>query len=458
MDLYLCLTPITVTISTLYTPYRSCPDCGKESQFGFGAVVMPFKSFVCDLCKSAHQSYSHRVKSVTMSNWNMDEVKVLAAENGGGNLRVLDTWHGGMSAAECGRPSPQSDLNAIKRFVQRVYIDKAFYRDAPLRTTSKPKHSAPKAQKSPQQKKKAPTSPVLPSAVLAPGGTTASDLLSFEAFPPPAPAARTADFVADFGDFAAPPSGVPAAANLSNLSSSSSSSSSFAFMNSSSSGSTNGNTQNNGSDCSQFGDFSNFASSSQQISTAMNGGGGPASTTSFDSLTSSTVGSSTNSSMSGSPGVFDPFATTSAPPVLTASQSVPVTTNYSAAAMGRHGGLMPQPMSTGNLMQQQQQQQQMQQQRQQQMQQQMQHHPAMTAQAPGMIQRSFSAPSASQASAMANNSSAAISMMMGPGGGGQRGPYLTPQQQAWLSQQQQQAGTAASNDPFAGLGSMKQRI
>lgn len=82
---------------------------------------MSFKTFVCDICKvgfagllsmpsfevnvvksplslcfllicllpcpppqSAHQSYSHRVKSVTMSNWEQPEVDILMAKNGGG--------------------------------------------------------------------------------------------------------------------------------------------------------------------------------------------------------------------------------------------------------------------------------------------------------------------------------------------------------------------------------------
>ena len=34
--------------------------------------------------RPAHQSYSHRVQSVTMSNWAMDEVEILEHRNGGG--------------------------------------------------------------------------------------------------------------------------------------------------------------------------------------------------------------------------------------------------------------------------------------------------------------------------------------------------------------------------------------
>ncbi|CAJ1387235.1 unnamed protein product [Effrenium voratum] len=52
-----------------------CPNCLKEESLGFGAVCMTFKTFICHDCKSAHQSFSHRCKSVQMSVWTMDEVK-----------------------------------------------------------------------------------------------------------------------------------------------------------------------------------------------------------------------------------------------------------------------------------------------------------------------------------------------------------------------------------------------
>ena len=44
---------------------------------------MKFKIFICSDCKSCHQAFSHRCKSVTMSNWSMAEVDVLRHENGG---------------------------------------------------------------------------------------------------------------------------------------------------------------------------------------------------------------------------------------------------------------------------------------------------------------------------------------------------------------------------------------
>jgi hypothetical protein len=41
---------------------KQCVNCGADSQFGHGNIVEKFRSFVCGDCKSAHQSFSHRVK------------------------------------------------------------------------------------------------------------------------------------------------------------------------------------------------------------------------------------------------------------------------------------------------------------------------------------------------------------------------------------------------------------
>ena len=37
--------------------------------------MFAFARFICHDCKSAHQSFSHRCKSVQMSVWTMEEVK-----------------------------------------------------------------------------------------------------------------------------------------------------------------------------------------------------------------------------------------------------------------------------------------------------------------------------------------------------------------------------------------------
>ena len=37
-----------------------CADCDEKSEWGFGAVVVPYGSFVCNLCKQVRHRYTHR--------------------------------------------------------------------------------------------------------------------------------------------------------------------------------------------------------------------------------------------------------------------------------------------------------------------------------------------------------------------------------------------------------------
>ena len=53
-----------------------------------------------DLCKSAHQSFSHRTKSVSMSVWKPDEVWPLYGSKGGGNELARATWFATMTDAD----------------------------------------------------------------------------------------------------------------------------------------------------------------------------------------------------------------------------------------------------------------------------------------------------------------------------------------------------------------------
>jgi len=100
---------------------RVCPNCLKEDSLGFHAVCMPYKTFICGDCKSAHQSFSHRTKSVTQSIWTMEEVKVLDPKRGGGNKAARAHWLAKVPEAE--RPTADSSLDKFKQFIERAYID-----------------------------------------------------------------------------------------------------------------------------------------------------------------------------------------------------------------------------------------------------------------------------------------------------------------------------------------------
>merc|ERR1719399_545172 len=83
---------------------KECATCNHTDRMGYKDVCMKFKTFVCSDCKSAHQAFSHRCKSVTMSNWTMMEVQALDEKNNGGNRAAVRQWLA--NAPESMRPSP----------------------------------------------------------------------------------------------------------------------------------------------------------------------------------------------------------------------------------------------------------------------------------------------------------------------------------------------------------------
>ena len=96
---------------------KICANCNNVSRLGFGAICTKYSTFVCDLCKvgrkrisagadarvepqSAHQSFSHRTKSVSMSVWKVEEVWPLHSQKGGGNDAARALWFAKMSEAD----------------------------------------------------------------------------------------------------------------------------------------------------------------------------------------------------------------------------------------------------------------------------------------------------------------------------------------------------------------------
>jgi hypothetical protein len=102
-----------------------CPNCGTYSKYGFNTVCIKYLTFVCNLCKTAHQAVSHRCKSLTMSSWDQGEVLKLKKN---GNEVARNTW---LAAAPepgmGGRPKEGDDVNVFKRFVVAVYEEKKYY-------------------------------------------------------------------------------------------------------------------------------------------------------------------------------------------------------------------------------------------------------------------------------------------------------------------------------------------
>lgn len=137
---------------------------------GFRCVSVKFGTFVCSYCKAGHQAFSHRIKSVGMSTFTVDEV-VMARTLGNKHARAV--WLGKLRSKDLRRqaPSPTSRPEEWHAWIKSIYLDKQFYKcsshlpslgTGPL---GSPPPSLPKFPSLPKRAQSAPRSPNPPRRV-----------------------------------------------------------------------------------------------------------------------------------------------------------------------------------------------------------------------------------------------------------------------------------------------------
>ncbi|TYZ66698.1 hypothetical protein PybrP1_007424 [[Pythium] brassicae (nom. inval.)] len=187
---------------------KFCANCDAFSKFGHGNVCEKFHTFVCSNCKSAHQSFSMRVKSVSMSNWSKEEVDALREENGGGNALAKRVWLGKWDETQMRKPTDKDHVDYFKKFITRVYNDRAFYDDAPGAAKALPRKDSAGSQR---RASPVPANVNLLDFGAQPAAASADEWGAFASAPAPAPA-PTSSPTDGFGDFAAFSSAPPVAA------------------------------------------------------------------------------------------------------------------------------------------------------------------------------------------------------------------------------------------------------
>jgi hypothetical protein len=106
---------------------RLCPSCPAVAPLGFRDVCVKFGgAFVCGDCKSAHQAFSHRVKSLGQSTFEAAEVDSIAR---GGNALVAATWLGRLSREQIAAmaPKPGAKNTEWHAWIRRIYEEREFY-------------------------------------------------------------------------------------------------------------------------------------------------------------------------------------------------------------------------------------------------------------------------------------------------------------------------------------------
>ncbi|XP_010436288.1 PREDICTED: probable ADP-ribosylation factor GTPase-activating protein AGD14 [Camelina sativa] len=98
---------------------RRCINC---NSLGPQYVCSTFWTFVCINCSGIHREFTHRVKSVSMAKFTVEEVGALRA---GGNERARQVYFKEWDTHRDGYPD-SSNIFKLRDFIKNVYVDKRY--------------------------------------------------------------------------------------------------------------------------------------------------------------------------------------------------------------------------------------------------------------------------------------------------------------------------------------------
>lgn len=90
-----------------------------------------------------------------MSNWSKEEVDALREENGGGNAVAKRVWLGRWDESQMRKPNDKDHVDYFKKFINRVYNDRAFFDEDAFNNPSATRAPAPTRQDSASQRREA---------------------------------------------------------------------------------------------------------------------------------------------------------------------------------------------------------------------------------------------------------------------------------------------------------------
>ena len=94
---------------------RSCFDCsGRGNQY----VVLNFNTFVCTTCSGIHREMQHKIKSVGMSTFTTDEIKLV---DKGGNAVAKASWMARYTPQDGAIPA-EGDAEKIRAFLKQKCV------------------------------------------------------------------------------------------------------------------------------------------------------------------------------------------------------------------------------------------------------------------------------------------------------------------------------------------------
>ncbi|GAB4854200.1 hypothetical protein Ancab_022783 [Ancistrocladus abbreviatus] len=107
------------------TGNRRCINC---NSLGPQYVCTTFWTFVCTNCSGVHREFTHRVKSVSMAKFSLEEVNALQA---GGNEQARQIYFKTWDPA-CNVFPDSSNIHGLHDFIKHVYVDRRYTGEKPV--------------------------------------------------------------------------------------------------------------------------------------------------------------------------------------------------------------------------------------------------------------------------------------------------------------------------------------
>ncbi|KAL7473819.1 hypothetical protein ACHAXS_014277 [Conticribra weissflogii] len=174
-------------------PNKSCADCSSKLT---QCVNLTHGTFVCMACSGVHRGFNHKIKGIGHSSFTPDEVARLRHPDAGNeavNAKYLANYDPRRERLK--PPHDNNDLQLLRAWIQRKYIDKSWLDESKVESTESRKPAAPpKAAASPSRPASSKSQSSKRSSVPKVGSATSppDDLFGFDSFPPAsAPASGT---------------------------------------------------------------------------------------------------------------------------------------------------------------------------------------------------------------------------------------------------------------------------
>ncbi|KAI5443572.1 probable ADP-ribosylation factor GTPase-activating protein AGD14 [Lathyrus oleraceus] len=113
-------------------PNRRCINC---NSLGPQYACTTFWTFICITCSGIHREFTHRVKSVSMSKFTLQEVDAL---QNGGNQRAREIYLKNWDFQKQRLPD-SSNVDKVREFIKNVYVDKRY---AGIKSSERPPRDA----------------------------------------------------------------------------------------------------------------------------------------------------------------------------------------------------------------------------------------------------------------------------------------------------------------------------